>query len=99
MQIWETFSTFANPPSFSPTNRSLDVPFVEWFSQLSERPKGHNAKGVKALATLLCWEVWLERNRRIFHHKELLVAMLIVRIRNKVPTWKLFGCPIPFDLG
>jgi hypothetical protein len=56
-------------------------------------------KGVQSLILLAAWEIWQERNRRIFQKEELSVEALIVRIRDEAALWNMAGAKIPFDPG
>jgi hypothetical protein len=56
-------------------------------------------KGVHSLLLLATWEIWRERNRRIFQHEELSVEALVVRIRDEAALWNMAGANIPFDPG
>jgi hypothetical protein len=51
---------------------------------------------MKSLMLLAAWEIWKERNRRIFQHEELSVA---ARIRDEAILWIMAGVKIPFDPG
>jgi hypothetical protein len=54
---------------------------------------------MKSLMLLAAWEIWKERNRRIFQHEELSVAALVARIRDEAILWNMAGAKIPFDPG
>jgi hypothetical protein len=46
-------------------------------------------------SNLICWEIWKERNRRIFEKKELPIADFFGRLKEEAVAWKLAGAPIP----
>ncbi|PNT63216.1 hypothetical protein BRADI_4g12962v3 [Brachypodium distachyon] len=56
-------------------------------------------KCARSLATLTCWEIWKERNRRIFEGARLPIAGLLARIHDEARLGKLAGGLIPFDPG
>jgi hypothetical protein len=56
-------------------------------------------KGAQSTTMLGCWEIWRERNRRIFLNEELLVVALVRRIRDEATLWKPAGASFPFDPG
>jgi hypothetical protein len=56
-------------------------------------------KGAQSLILLATWEIWRERNRRIFENKELSVEALLVRIQDEAALWNMAGATIPFDPG
>lgn len=99
-RVWECMATLAGLPSLLPSTWSIDAAPMDWLPRLANHVSDATTrKGVQTLAALICWEIWLERNRRIFHKKELPVASLVNRIKDEAATWKLAGCPIPFDPG
>ncbi|KAI4973360.1 hypothetical protein ZWY2020_029068 [Hordeum vulgare] len=99
-KVWDGLAVAANLTSLNPQSWLAETTLREWFPSLTDYVmEERRKKGAKALAILICWELWLERNRRIFQQKELPVPILISRIRDEAATWKLAGCPIVFDPG
>jgi hypothetical protein len=52
-------------------------------------------KKIFPASNLVCWELWKERNRRIFEKKDMPVAAFISRIKDEAATWRMAGAPIP----
>ncbi|KAI5011998.1 hypothetical protein ZWY2020_024132 [Hordeum vulgare] len=99
-RVWNAIVVSARTPSLQPTSWINDKPLSMWFHDLTTPDlETRHKKGVRALAILTCWEIWLERNRRIFKKTELPASALITRIRDEEAAWKLAGCPITFDPG
>lgn len=48
-------------------------------------------KGLRSLIILVQWEIWMERNARIFQHKEQTVHRVSDKIKEKVATWIVAG--------
>uniref|UniRef100_I1NKM2 Reverse transcriptase zinc-binding domain-containing protein n=1 Tax=Oryza glaberrima TaxID=4538 RepID=I1NKM2_ORYGL len=48
-------------------------------------------KGLRSLILLVVWEIWKERNRRIFDHKEMATSFLLTKIKEEVGLWVLAG--------
>ena len=48
-------------------------------------------KGLRTLILLIVWEVWKERNRRIFDHKEAATSYLLSKIKEEAGMWALAG--------
>jgi hypothetical protein len=62
----------------------------EWWeatANLKEVPK----KALRTLTLLVNWEIWNERNRRIFQHKELSTGSLLAKIKEEAKTWSRAG--------
>lgn len=52
-------------------------------------------KLARTLSKLVCWEIWNERNRRIFKQTILETAALTSKIKEEAAAWRLAGAPIP----
>jgi hypothetical protein len=46
-------------------------------------------------ANLTCWELWKERNRRIFDKKEIHVLAFMSQIKDDANVWRSAGAPLP----
>ena len=57
----------------------------------------HNAldapisKGLKSLVILVCWEIWNERNARIFNSTEAPSFTVAEKIKGEASAWILAG--------
>ena len=50
-----------------------------------------DTQGLRTLIILVIWEIWLERNARIFKHKETACPALISKIKDHASCWKAAG--------
>ena len=50
-----------------------------------------NRKAVASLILLVTWEVWNERNARVFHNKSAPLFVLLDKIKNEARLWVLAG--------
>jgi hypothetical protein len=48
-------------------------------------------KGLRSLVVLVMWEVWKQRNARVFDHREITVTSLMAKIREEASTWIVAG--------
>ena len=48
---------------------------------------------------LMIWEIWRERNRRIFKKECMSEDAFINRIKDEIILWNMEGAGIPFDPG
>jgi hypothetical protein len=48
-------------------------------------------KGLRSLILLIAWEIWKERNQRIFEHKETAAPNLMAKIKEEARTWIMAG--------
>jgi hypothetical protein len=60
---------------------------LDWFLALSGGVNSVKAKGMKSLATLICWIIWRERNARIFNREEKTLPRLIIEIKDEARQW------------
>jgi hypothetical protein len=44
-------------------------------------------KGLRSLVLLVMWEVWKQRNARVFDHRGMTVTPLMAKIREEASTW------------
>ena len=51
----------------------------------------NNTQGLRTLIILVIWEIWLERNARIFKHKETACPVLISKIKDHASCWMAAG--------
>jgi hypothetical protein len=49
----------------------------------------NNRKGIASLTLLVTWEVWSERNARIFRNKSATSFVVIEKIRKEAALWVL----------
>ena len=71
----------------------------EWLKRYRLGAPGATQKGAQSLILLTAWELWRERNRRVFEHRELYVEAMVARIIDEALLWNLAGASIPFDPG
>jgi hypothetical protein len=50
-----------------------------------------NCKAISSLALLVTWELWNERNVRVFNNKHATVAVILEKIKNEARLWVIVG--------
>jgi hypothetical protein len=53
--------------------------------------RGQSRKALASLAMLVSWEIWKERNARVFRNKSVTIAMLVTKIKDEANLWRLAG--------
>jgi len=48
-------------------------------------------KGIRSLALLVIWEIWCERNARVFRKRETSAPGLLAKIKSEAGAWALAG--------
>jgi hypothetical protein len=72
-----------------------DLSVHEWYKSLSDNQTKLQRKETFPATKLVCWELWKERNRRIFDKKELPLPAMISRIKEEAAAWRQSGAPLP----
>jgi hypothetical protein len=62
----------------------------EWWTML-EAGSTPNRKALASLALLTVWEVWFERNSRVFHNKQSLSFVVVNKIKEEARLWVIAG--------
>ncbi|CAN6163562.1 unnamed protein product [Urochloa humidicola] len=62
-----------------------------WWKQASTSGALSN-KATRSLLLLVSWEIWKERNARIFQRKEASVQSILMKIKDEIRAWCLAGC-------
>jgi hypothetical protein len=72
-------------------NTWTELSFMEWWNMISS---GKNRKGLASLAMLIIWEIWNERNDRVFKNKRAPSQIVFERIRKEAIIWVLAGAKV-----
>ena len=62
----------------------------EWWSEAIHK-SGQSRKAMISLAMLMAWEIWKERNARVFRNTASTANMVITKIREEAVLWGLAG--------
>jgi hypothetical protein len=60
-----------------------------WIDVIDKR--GEARKAMASLAMLVSWEIWKERNARVFQNHSVTSNMLVTKIKDEEATWCLAG--------
>ncbi|KAE8770644.1 hypothetical protein D1007_57563 [Hordeum vulgare] len=98
-QLWEVVASSTRCQSLRLATWRANDDLMSWLDGLSCRLPKQQRYSVKSLGMLVCWEIWKERNRRIFDKKVRSIQATMVLIRDEASIWWLAGCHVPFDPG
>jgi hypothetical protein len=62
----------------------------EWWSLLASDASPH-CKALATLTLLTVWEIWNERNARVFHNKSSTSFVILDKIQSEARLWVLAG--------
>jgi hypothetical protein len=63
---------------------------IDWWIQITSVPDTPR-KGLRSLTLLASWEIWKERNNRIFDRRGASVPSFVNRIKGEVSLWIAAG--------
>jgi hypothetical protein len=76
--------------SWNSTSDWAGLEIQHWWSGLTEG-SSHHRKGLASLALLIVWEIWQERNARIFRKKLSPTFVILDKIKCEARLWVLAG--------
>jgi hypothetical protein len=86
-RLWERVKEWLGIPHIHPNNWGV-LSFPEWWGSMAT---GQSRGGVASLSMLIIWELWNERNDRIFKNKHAPVQVVFDRVRKEGTLWVLAG--------
>ena len=91
LKVWEGTTILAKQASLHPCNWSGMSSLLDWFKGTLAGAAPAAAPGTLALAILITWTVWKERNRCVLQRKELTVPLIISTIQDEACLWVQAG--------
>ena len=79
-RIWDLAAIWVAQPGLRSSNWKMSSTTLDWWSNVMMTPSTPR-KAVRTITML--WEVWKERNARVFQHWESSVLSLFARIKNR----------------
>ena len=89
-RLWKEIATWAQNSNLHPSAWPHSETLENWWTAMSNAPSTRR-KGLRSLIILVCWEVWKERNSRVFEHTESTNFMVLQRIKDEARLWILAG--------
>ncbi len=89
-EIWDKIMARMNHNQPFPVHNP-DESLVDWWESRTKQQSKCQSKGMQSLHMLLSWEIWCERNRRVFKDKALQIPQLTARIMDEIHTWSACG--------
>jgi hypothetical protein len=88
--MWGLVAGWVGYQQIEPTQWEEAQSVQQWWESIANTPNVPK-KGLRSLILLVVWEIWKERNRRIFDHKEVATSFLLSRIKEEASFWVLAG--------
>ncbi len=74
-------------PQQWPQNWPLTAILEDWWVQTVQATAKEKRKGVKSILILLSWEIWKERNSRVFGNLETPPHRIIDKVTDEIWLW------------
>ena len=97
--IWSSVASLTSIPSLKPSTWADCTTVKLWMHTCVQKASTAKKKGALSLVHLVSWEVWRERNRRLFQKELMPKTVLVRKIAEEIHLWNMAGAGIPFDPG
>ena len=89
-RIWSEASIWLHCPSIMQSQASSKPTILDYWKDVVAMPSP-SRKGMKTAVILITWEIWKERNARIFNNKYTTPSATFQRIKTESKNWILAG--------
>ena len=89
-RIWEYVSTWAEQPNWQPRVWRPYSSVQDWWDMITTSTTVSRKAG-RSLTLLVIWELWKERNARVFRRREASTLTLMTNIKAEAAAWMLAG--------
>ncbi|WVZ91921.1 hypothetical protein U9M48_038032, partial [Paspalum notatum var. saurae] len=96
-RIWAEVALWAAVQHLEPSTWGHYDSILQWWSSPSEAPIDSKL-GLRSLIILVVWELWCERNARIFENRGSTVQQVLAKIRGQAASWMTAGAKHLSDL-
>nr|TKW34165.1 hypothetical protein SEVIR_2G286550v2 [Setaria viridis] len=83
-------SAWIRCPNIDPSRWDRHDSLHSWWIALLAAPVA-SGKGLRSLIILVLWEIWPERNHRIYRHKEPSANRIVNCIKDQTAVWITVG--------
>uniref|UniRef100_A0A8I7BH24 Reverse transcriptase zinc-binding domain-containing protein n=1 Tax=Hordeum vulgare subsp. vulgare TaxID=112509 RepID=A0A8I7BH24_HORVV len=97
--VWDAIATMTKLPSLELATWNDSSDLKTWMNMRFRLAQADNRKKVLTVMHLVLWEIWLERNRRIFSLDSRQINVFLKKVADEIHHWNMAGAGIPFDPG
>jgi hypothetical protein len=90
-EVWKQVGNWIQAASLMPENWDQTADMGEWFTGLVTAAAPSVRPGMRSMATLTIWELWIERNSRVFKKVARSVQQIVYTIQDEARTWAFAG--------
>jgi len=88
--VWSLVASWTAQPALCPQQWRPSEDTLQWWTNITSSEHVPR-KAILSLSLLIIWEIWCERNARIFRKQEKSALGLFSKIKNEAATWALAG--------
>ena len=89
-RIWQAAASWLSCPSLVQDIGAGRPTVLDYWKAAAKSTTAH-PKGLKSAITLIAWEIWKERNARVFNNTFSMPSTLIQKIKDEGKDWILAG--------
>jgi hypothetical protein len=90
MRVWTMVALWLDHENLLPNNWAASATALHWWININTTTDTPG-QGTRSLTMLVMWELWLERNARVFDSFESSVPTVVAKIKSEVTTWIVAG--------
>ncbi|XBI90366.1 hypothetical protein VPH35_028009 [Triticum aestivum] len=89
LRVWNMVFDWLGIQSATPGWSNLQI-IKQWWTS-NDGMQRNSRKANNSLQMLICWEIWNERNTRVFRSKALHTSRVAATIKDEANTWVIVG--------
>jgi hypothetical protein len=89
-RLWTLVAEWVDCRHLHPSDWTANNSVLQRWTNLTEAPD-INRYGTRSLLLLVLWEIWLERNARIFNRAESSVLTIFAKVKSEASSWIVAG--------
>lgn len=90
MRVWNKIKDWLGLQDIDTANWHNYRSVKEWWKEVIHK-RGTQRKAISSMAMLVSWEIWKERNARVFQNHVVSVEMVVNKIKEEASMWCLAG--------
>ena len=87
LQVWDRVATWIREPLMAPANWRTTHELRLWYLDLARGASPLRREGVRSVIMLASWEIWKERNNRVFNRKCNSCVQVFRAIQEEAKVW------------
>jgi hypothetical protein len=89
-RVWTLIADQTGQPYLNPNKWTHSESVLQWWTNLTSAQDIPH-KATRSIVLLVNWEIWKERNDRVFNHHKSLVPSIVAKIKSEASDWIAAG--------